>query len=570
MLDNFERFCSALRIESKEQGLVPLRLNGCQRYFIQEMRRGMAEGVRNFKVLKGRQFGMSTVSLALDLYWPFTHKGLQGTLVTDTDENKAIFRSILRNYLSNLPRAWKVPVLSFNRTELSLANRSRLIFQVAGVRAASGSLGRGKGTNFMHATECSSWADQDGLASLNASLAENYPDRLYIYESTARGYNMFYELYREAKTAVTSRAIFIGWWQKEDYCLSHESNAYRVYCGDPDPEEREWMAMVKAMYGHEITDGQLAWWRWKLSEEIVDPMMMMQEFPPTEDHAFVLTGSQFFDALKLNDAYEASKPEEPMEFDYRFGTEFYETEIDRVREGMLKIWERPIEGETYVVGADPAYGASDNSDNFAVQVFRCYEDGMDQVAEFRCQRLATYQFAWVIAHLAGAYHGRLNLELNGPGMAVFQEIWRLTPKAATTDNALLNVVAGINHYLYSRPDSASGASNSFHTITSERTKTMYMHAYRDAFERGMLRLKSQDLIMEMKSIRQDMGSIEAQGHGKDDLVIAAGLATLTWVQFELPRLTAMGKTRVAAQRDPGSTPPVLQTTVSRYIASLIR
>ena len=32
----FETFCSKLMIDSKEQGTVPLILNGCQKYFIKE------------------------------------------------------------------------------------------------------------------------------------------------------------------------------------------------------------------------------------------------------------------------------------------------------------------------------------------------------------------------------------------------------------------------------------------------------------------------------------------------------------------------------------------------------
>ena len=50
-----------------------------------------------FCILKGRQLGITTISLALDLYWHFTHPGLQGTLTTDTEENRDMFRSTTRN-----------------------------------------------------------------------------------------------------------------------------------------------------------------------------------------------------------------------------------------------------------------------------------------------------------------------------------------------------------------------------------------------------------------------------------------------------------------------------------------
>ena len=56
---------------------------------------------------------------------------------------------------------------------------------------------------------------------------------------------------------------------------------------------------------------------------------------------------------------------------------------------------------------------------------------MEQVAAFATSELNTYQFAWVIAHLAGAYkNSTLNLEVNGPGQAVINELKNLKRQAA--------------------------------------------------------------------------------------------------------------------------------------------
>lgn len=74
--DRFEKWCSHLRIDSKEEGIVPLRLNGCQRYFVREVGEGIDRGIRHFTVLKGRQLGITTVAIALDIFWGFEHKGL--------------------------------------------------------------------------------------------------------------------------------------------------------------------------------------------------------------------------------------------------------------------------------------------------------------------------------------------------------------------------------------------------------------------------------------------------------------------------------------------------------------
>ena len=165
-LKKFYKFCAELQIETKEQGLKKLgTLLGTQTYVMEEMQKGLEEDIHHFVILKGRQQGITTISLALDLYWVFTHPGLGATLVTDTEENREMFRSTLGMYHEHLPREWKMPVESHNRNQMVLKNRSRLFYQVAGLRA-KGTLGRGKAITYLHGTETSSWGDEEGLASL--------------------------------------------------------------------------------------------------------------------------------------------------------------------------------------------------------------------------------------------------------------------------------------------------------------------------------------------------------------------------------------------------------------------
>ena len=109
-----------------------------------------------------------------------------------------------------------------------------------------------------------------------------------MFESTARGFNMFHDMYVTAKRAKTQRAIFCGWWRNEFYSADPESAVYKTYWdGRLTPEEREWTREIKKLYGFEINSRQMAWWRWKLAEGIRDDALMYQEFPPTEDYAFV-------------------------------------------------------------------------------------------------------------------------------------------------------------------------------------------------------------------------------------------------------------------------------------------
>ena len=575
-LPNFYKFCNQLKIETKEQGLRKMdKLLGTQTYVMNEIDKGLKQGIHFYVILKGRQLGITTISLALDLYWHYIHNGLNGTLVTDTEENRDMFRGTLGGYMDGLPKEYKIPILTHNRNSLSLKNRSRIFYQVAGLRA-KGSLGRGKGITFLHGTETSSWGDEEGLASLLASLAETNPKRLYIFESTARGFNMFHDMYVEAKKARSQIAIFCGWWRNELYMADPNSDIYRVYWdGKLTGEEKEWTKDIKKLYGFEINSRQIAWWRWKLAEGIRDESLMYQEFPPTEDYAFVMTGTSFFSNSRCTDAVKALRKKNPSYYRYSFGANFQDTNVLKSTERLasLKVWEEPIDTAYYVIGADPAYGSSDWADRFCIQVFRCYADGLEQVASFATSELNTYQFAWVICHLAGAYkNSTLNLEVNGPGQAVINEMRNLKRMAANMGTALgkdlLDVYGSMQNYIWRRNDTMGGVSNSIGWLTTSATKERMLTYMKDYFEREMMNIYDMDTIEEMKTMTRQDGGIYASGRNKDDRVIAAALATAAFAEQVQPRMIAQKITRSISKLQEEFTPE--QLAVGRNVSDYLK
>jgi len=572
-LQQFYKFCSELKIETKEEGLKKMgKLLGTQTYVMEEIQKGLNEDVHFFVILKGRQLGITTISLALDLYWQFTHPGWQGTLVADTEENRDMFRSTLGMYIDGLPKEYKIPLVAHNRNQMVLKNRSRIFYQIAGNKSR---LGQGKAITYLHGTETASWGNEEGLASLIASLAEKNPERLYMFESTAQGFNMFHDMYKTAKKARTQRAIFCGWWRNEYYSLGPETKEYKVYWdGKLKPEEKEWVKDIKKLYGVEINSRQMAWWRWKMYEGIKDETLMYQEFPPTEDYAFVMTGTSFFSNSRCTDAAKIAKGKDYECFRYAFGQLFQDTECipstDRL--ATLRIWQQPVDTAFYVIGADPAYGSSDWADRFCIQVFRVYADGLDQVAEFATSELNTYQFAWVIAHLAGAYkNSTLNLEVNGPGQAVINELRNLKRLASAmeggTGRGLMDVLGSMSNYIWRRLDSMGGLSNSIGFVTTSSSKERMLSYMKDYFERGMMGIFSMDTLEEMKGIVRENGFIGAPGRGKDDRVIASALATIAWAEQVQPRLIAQRLTRMMSTKQDEYTPEQIAVgkNVSNYL-----
>lgn len=589
-LATFGKFARALRIDTKEAGIVRLgdRLLGTQQRFITQIDRGLREGVHSFTVLKCRQIGVSTASLALDLYWIFKHAATSAALVVHDDAARDQFRNTLTMYYEGLPNAYKLPAIAHNRNGFTFQNGSRLQYKVAGTRATGGgSLGRSAALAYLHATEVSSWGDEEGLASLRAALAEQNPNRLYIYESTARGFNLFYDLWEEAKRATTQRAVFITFWSNEYYRAHRDSDMYKAYwgvTGRMTGEEREWVKQVRGMYGHEVDAETLAWYRYMAAEKVGDPLMLMQEFPPTEEHAFIATGSQFFTARSISDVYKKLRHDAPPRtFRIQIGANFTDTQLVEVqaRTANLTMWEQPDYDKSgkrgmYVLGADPAYGSSEWADRFAVSVWRCYSDRLVQVAEFVDPDLSTYSFAWVMVYLAGAYDPCLvNLEINGPGQAVLGEIQNLkrlvsAGKHSADAKTMFNVTRNIQNYLYRRLDSVYGGVSAIHTLTTHQMKERIMNTYRDYFERGILVPRSKALIDEMKGVVREEGAAPAAtGRNKDDRVIAAALACTAWNDQARTKLMMQNASyEQLHQADQGAVASATARTVDNYLYTI--
>lgn len=555
----FLKYCTHVKIDSKEEGTVALKLNGCQRYLVEEIADALDDNIHHFVILKSRQLGISTIMLALVNFWMTMHPGLQGAVITDSDENKQYFRSILNLIHDTIPKGLKVRRLRDNGSFRLLANQSRIMYLTAGVRRKSDkktSLGRAKGLNFLHATESSSWVDEDGLKSLMSSLAETFPDRLYVFESTAQGFDLFYDMWNTAKESTTQKAIFIGWWRNERYRIERNDKRFSVYWdGVLTQEEQVWVKNIKELYDYDVAIEQITWYRWKYQEQMKDPTkgvnMMSQEFPHTENDAFVLTGHKFFSTTRLTEDFKRAVEIHPRYFKYTFGFNFYDTQVKETNEwnADVAIWQEPSDQGVYVIGADCAFAGNKDSDAHAAHVLRCYADKAVQVAEFRDPFMTTTQYAWVLAHLAGAYSGRfhqcwLNLETNGPGTSVLEELNKVQQMAGAIPDMLLkdeknifsNVVPNIAYFIGLNPRGVNTKNYTIGWNTSNQTRSWIFNTFRSVWAQKLVEVNSKWLLREMRYVSQDGKDIVVEGKAKSDRVVAAALAAHHWYMHLVPDL----------------------------------
>lgn len=547
----FRFFCSKLTIDSKETGVGPLNFFTSQERYLSEIDDGFERNIRHFIILKSRQLGVSTISIALDLFWALTNPGLQGAVITHNEAAREDFRSKIQRYSDSLPNELKLNTPKSNRYRLEFSNGSVLNLMVAGARA-KGDLGRAFGLNFIHGTECSSWGDEEGLVALRNSLAERSPSRLYIFESTARGFNLWNKIWNDADEDPTQKRFFLGWYLKEDQRLDRDDPRWEMYWdGTLSEEEQEKVKLVTERYNYEIQPEQIAWYRWKM-QNIGDEILGMQEQPWTEEEAFIMSGAPFFSVKSLTAKMRDEQDTPFKPYRYTLGEDFLATQIEPVdhpRFADLRVWEEPDPEGEYIIGADPAFGSSDLSDRSCAEVYRCYADRLVQVAEFASPNVTTAQFAWIIAHLGGAYKNTLvNLEINGPGMAVWQELLHLRQQFTmgklgerAKGYNIEDIFGGIRWFFYHRPDSTTGGL-AFHWKTNSENKRRILNQMKDSFSLKMLDIKSVPLLDEMRHVTVEEGSIGAEGSGKDDRVMATALAHVGWTDWVRRRMIAQGRT----------------------------
>jgi len=581
--DRFLKFLSKLKVQSKDFGLVPFRMLGSQRYLLDEIVQGLAAGITTFVILKARQLGISSFFLALDMFWAFEHRGLLGVFITHKEEARDDFRATVEVFFAETPAKFRISYVRHNRNLLILKNSSKFRYLIAGTsEIRKGGLGRGGAANFVHATECAFYGNGDDLAEFRSQTSSLYPHRLQIYETTANGFNHFFDMWEVSKTDPTKRAIFIGWWRDERNQLPVSHPFFVHYMPDGiksalSPLERRRVRMVREMYRFEISLQQIAWYRWHLAaEKDGDQAMMDQEYPWTEDDAFQATGSKFFTVEAMTEALRVAKKIPFQAYRYKLTHKFEETVVAQVKDprAELRIWEDASRFGYYCLGCDPAYGSSDEADRTVVSIWRCYSDCMVQAAEYCSPQPSTYQCAWVLAHLAG-YFGATYLmpiiEINGPGQAVFDELQRIQREASQikpNDESynIRNILANMRHYFYRRIDNPGGGETLYHWKSDEDKKRRMMNQFKDGVELGRIRIKSVPLLEEMRRIVNDDGHIGAEGSAKDDRVIGAALAYqafCTWVQ---PRMRAQGMSLAKAGEieEKGGTPPV-ERVITQYL-----
>ena len=568
---------NAVEIDTKEEGRTHVEPWMSQRMVIDAVAKGLNEGVHEFVVLKCRQVAITTVCSVIELFWALANPGVQGAIIADRTDNLERLRRIFAALLETLPPEWRSSehrLIQNNRNGMAFANRSVIDLMAA---ASNPDLGASRALNMCHMTECGTWKSLAGVESLKASLARVNPHRLYLWESIANGFNWFYNHCQQAKTDRHMRFIFVGFWANPTYAIDKSDPDYKVYWdGRLDDEELIRARDVRARYGVTIKPEQIAWWR--RESEFRAEEYMLRHYPFNERECFIASGSSFFPAARTLELAESLSEGPPYKgYKYTFEDAFLGSSIAQTTnkdEVMLRVWEPPEEKGMYVIGGDPSGGGGGDANDHCLQVMRCYADRLVQVAEFQSNRPLTYQFAWVLSHLCGAYRDHLaNIEVSGVGAAVIPEVRNLRQlaqrgiiQAESNTDSILNMVGAVRWFLYKRADTLGGAGNVINWKTNQDNKQAIYSALRDSLMLRTIELRSIRLVKQLQAIVEDDGWLGAgpDTGENDDLVSAVTLAHHTWVEWRRPGLIARNLTWDSVKGEP---PPKDMGTVLSFAFS---
>lgn len=349
-----------LYIRTKDARLKRLKLNAPQRRLYQTLLKQKKAGrPQRVIILKARQMGFSTLAEAMIFTRTVRRRNVNSLIVAHREDSTGNLFKMSRLFLERLPEEDRPMVKNSNARELVFENPSRDMAQKAAepglmsrIRcntAGSDGLGRSDTLHNVHASEFAFW--KGDKAAIWVGIMQAVPSRkdtMVIVESTANGFDEFHRMWEQAVRGESDfEPLFFPWFENREYRM-------KVSPGT------EWTQAERDMaeeYG--LDEQQLQWRRWCIQNNCAgDEIRFKQEYPACPDEAFVTGGQHVFDnELAALQRSRAPEPEDRGDFAYERGED--PTVITGIRwqsrrEGLIRIYEKPVKGRPYVIGGDTA------------------------------------------------------------------------------------------------------------------------------------------------------------------------------------------------------------------------
>jgi hypothetical protein len=354
---------SYLMLASKQNELVPFRLNRLQQYVAQ------TSTGRDY-YLKYRQGGSSVYQLAKRFVRAICIPNYDAVIVTlssDGGKTAQAQFSIVERFLKHLPAEIRPePSHTAHGESLEFDNGSRISVS----KVLAGELGRGRTINDLMVTELGSFSPKDAQVVLTSAIESVPPTGEIVFETTPKFVGSpAHAFYMDCKAGRKPyRAFFLPWWYSEDYHLPEGSNAAlqedkgRIVMTD---EERR---IAEQFLDDGIpVDDRIRWRRAKIADRGND---FYAEYPEDELNCWLSVSAGIFPSDKIR--WLLSIREKPI----------YE-------DATIRVYREPAPERNYVIGIDAAGGIPGG--DYSAGVVLCVETG--EVAAVLHGHMAPLEFA---------------------------------------------------------------------------------------------------------------------------------------------------------------------------------
>lgn len=560
LLEDFELYAdSCLKIQTKAGELVPFKLNRPQQIFLELCKKQLAETGRiRMVIVKGRQMGISTfiegILFRMSQMMPNHHVKV---IAHDSEAVVRIF-DMAKRFYKYLPEFVR-PMTKFNnRQELTFANPSadaQTLQENPGLDSSfgvytAGSKGAGRSATLrgIHASEVPHWGDSAGktmLGLLNSvpKAGEATNGTMVFIESTAKGVgDYFYRRYYKAKAARAKGdedensaergfwPVFLPWYLMDEYTLAVPENF------TPLEEERklmeeeqvDWEYPNPATGKKTLSAGQIMFMRQTLEDDCEgDLEMFRQEYPLTDDEAFVASGACYFDTSSVvarrKTVVEKVRPDfvGDLEWGPNVGLAGRGTKRSVLipnQYGKLQIWKHPEKDTDYVYFADVGQGVR-GGDESVSSIFEL-ETGVQ--CALWAGIIAPDKFGDVIYQLGEHYNFAFGTpETNAHGLSTLDRLRSLRYPS-----------------LYLRP------AYDKHTVeatekegwqTNLRTRPLMLDTFKKMFRDNMMQINDLETLNQMLVfVMDENGKFQAQDGCHDDRVFACAGASRMLVEHNSP------------------------------------
>ncbi len=538
-----------LKIATTDRKLLTFRPNQVQEDYLDVILPGWKDrfarksplelrGLREF-ILKPRKLGFSTLILALFFLDTISTPNTQTVIIAhDAATTRKLF-DVMRRFYRNLHPDKQPKTGYYSRQEIWFKDIDSYIYVGT---AGSGQYGRGGTVQNLHGSEAAFWPNPEDIV---AGLFESVPlDGNIFVETTANGLGAWFDkTYSRSKDGETEyNARFFPWNIAQQYQQDFPE-------GFTPNEEEETLA---ATYG--LNYRQLYWRRLKRAAL---GRLFEQEFPITDIEAFVSSGSPYFDRVLLNELYETInrdrknpiedrvyEPLSPKDTTLSMGgyKELFRELLRVGKNGIpnLCIWEPPIPGVLYAIGADVAEGEAtddEKKDYDAAEVIRV--DTMEEVAVLRGRwGNSKADYAILLAQLGFFYNeALLAVERNNHGLSVLNTLQNGRPGFEQWIYPPRRTGRGGLYYeedLDERTNFASRMRKSKKNAqivrkagwyTNLKTKPLMLDYLAQMVENGLISLNAIQTVRELMTFaKKANGKSGAEGESHDDTTIALAIA----------------------------------------------